>query len=84
MCRRMPAVFPRVLARPFFLPSPLGDIFFDLFRGVGLFLLPRGRGVLGMVREVEIGVAERIEGRDRMRLKGNGEHRRRRRRCRAN
>ena len=61
---------PHLMAHPFFTPSL---DFFYYFGSVGLVLWPRGRGILGMVGEVKIGVAERIEGRDRVRLKGNDE-----------
>ena len=43
------------------------------FRSVHLILWPQKQEILGVVREVKIGVAERIEGRDRVRLKGNDE-----------
>ena len=34
---------------------------------------PQKLEILGVIGEVKIGVAERIEGRDRVRLKGNDE-----------
>ena len=56
-----------------FLHCSLKKMFFDFFQSVHLILWPQIQEILGVGWEVKIGVAERIEGRDRVRLKGNDE-----------
>ena len=77
MCQHIWENRTHLMAHPFFFALSLEKNIFEFFRSVRLVLWPgglgRGRGILGVVGGVGIGVAERIEGRDRVRLKGNGE-----------